>query len=775
MTSVQMNSEPQNPAEAASAAGTEFFSAPHQPGPSPVALMLRAIATSPSPSPRPVPPPFTLHRDEDRSPFLVDAAGARLEVSVEPQRGSSSLSGGPSGIPMHPARLFDRPHDVDSSSSVESTLSESQQLAADGLPELALDINPDTLTSHQIDQLNTIRGIIGTATVRLLATTVIVADQQLATEQMHDTIQELKVEFVGRIESMCDEVNSQRSRLNRCLDDNLRLVRETGASVVQMGEVLSTLSRNGGAHRCPHEADPVVIDRNPLPLRIPEDVKAAAAVIIAPHQTNESAEAFDRRSQATLHTKDKAHVAFTDGVSSVTGDALRDVAADFAAEMENVIRETIEYCVGRRVDLPQGVHAPKVDNPLRYRGADDHDAFMMFLERLLGWMKANNCGGADLNEYRITLLQNYLDEEALKWFVHEVDNPRKNGGGHVGIHRHTTRDFENIKWSLEDGPEGLYTDLTQAGDRMIETPSQFTLRDQFMKALPSWMKTELKMHCGMTAEFGDLETLCMHTRQVWEIDISIRAKREAEQAAVQAVTRTHPPPRGHYAWDKECPNYSEHAPPCARIAAQRVLESYSDEEDEYLEDNQRYDYQEPTEPLDEDDWDPDPHTAPDLGDLLATAEEPRLNAMHRHCAQYYSMHIIDDMDMSMDAGPNNTETSVTDGTAEGPASSAPPTPPPFGTYNLGPICVVCAGCTLIIRQLIASPENGLEVDRKYSVCAHLAHPGVDPLHIELPESPTLVTRITEWDDELDLPPGVLIPFDQGFTEEMAEEEVQLCD
>ncbi|KAJ7281694.1 hypothetical protein C8J57DRAFT_1056801, partial [Mycena rebaudengoi] len=96
--------------------------------------------------------------------------------------------------------------------------------------------------------------------------------------------------------------------------------------------------------------------------------------------------------------------------------------------MEVLIRTTIDHRVGHRIDLPPGVRAPKVDNPIRFRGADDHDAFMVFLERLLAWMKANNCGGADLDYYRVTLLQNYLDEEALKWFVREVDNPRKTGG-----------------------------------------------------------------------------------------------------------------------------------------------------------------------------------------------------------------------------------------------------------------------------------------------------------------------------------------------------------
>ncbi|KAJ7222699.1 hypothetical protein C8J57DRAFT_1536260 [Mycena rebaudengoi] len=873
----------QNAAEVSSAVGTEFLSANDQSRLGPMTAIPTTDATSPPTSSAPMRPRFTLCLDELGAPFLVNAAGIRQELSVDTPRSASSLSGGPTGIPMHPSNLFGGHQDGETASLIESTLSESQHIAADGLPELALDLNPDDLSPHQLGQLNAIRGVIRTASARLLATTAIVAEQQTATEDMHDTLQSMRHEFVSRIDSMRDEVNSQRSRLNRCLDDNLRIVRETGASAVQIGEVLSIMTWNGGVHRRPREAESIV-EAGTIPIRkIPDGIRAAADAVIAPHQPAESVDAFNKRAQAVLRTKDRAHVAFADGhpstprmrqvnavmtrglhpigdedirfnnesastarrsvppgihnnpsgYHSMTGNVLRDVAADFAAEMENVIRTTIEHRVGHRVDLPPGVHTPKVGDPLWYRGADDHDAFMMFLERLLGWMKANNCGGADLDTYRITLLQNYLDEEALKWFVHKVDNPRKNGGispefaDVSSTAQRATRTFEDVKWKADEGPEGLYTDLTQTGDRMIEPPSQFTLRDRFMKALPSWIKTELKMRRGMTAEFGDLETLRTHARQVWEIELSIRAEREAEQAA-QGGTRPSPrvqglrgrpgeaPSRdnwakeearpwdnrareaegprqpannekscyscgnkGHYTRDKECPNYSERAPPRARVAAQRVLESYSDEEDEYAEYDRDYDYQDPTEHSDKGNEDLDPNAAPDLADLVATTDEPRLNTMRGYRTHYYSMRVMNKSEPATEM--DETETSVTDSSEEAPHSPIPP----FGTYNPGPICVICEGCALVIWQLMATTENRLEVNREYAVCEHLAHVGIDPERVDIPPSPIesvtalisddLSTRITDWEDELDLSPGVLIPIDQRFTEETPEAEVQMRD
>ncbi|KAJ7721082.1 hypothetical protein DFH07DRAFT_760625, partial [Mycena maculata] len=108
--------------------------------------------------------------------------------------------------------------------------------------------------------------------------------------------------------------------------------------------------------------------------------------------------------------------------------------------MEEIIRRTIDHRVGVCIELPPGVRPPKVDNPTRFRGQDSHDFFMMFMERLLGWMRAGCFCGPDLDEYRIVLLQGFLDEDALCWFVTEVDNPRL--GGYLDL------DFADVMCAL---------------------------------------------------------------------------------------------------------------------------------------------------------------------------------------------------------------------------------------------------------------------------------------------------------------------------------------
>ncbi|KAJ7075392.1 hypothetical protein B0H15DRAFT_761747, partial [Mycena belliarum] len=77
--------------------------------------------------------------------------------------------------------------------------------------------------------------------------------------------------------------------------------------------------------------------------------------------------------------------------------------------------------------LPMHVRPAKVDNPGRYRGQDDHEVFMVALEKLLGWMRTSCYGGDDLDAYRISLLSGFLEGDAHQWFITEIDNPRSPG------------------------------------------------------------------------------------------------------------------------------------------------------------------------------------------------------------------------------------------------------------------------------------------------------------------------------------------------------------
>ncbi|KAJ7809934.1 hypothetical protein B0H13DRAFT_1927609 [Mycena leptocephala] len=501
--------------EVASTARTEFLSAPSNAGPNPALSIqpvsdvasgndLLDVASNPAnagpshsaPSISRARSPdihvskFALLVDSLGRHYVRDAHGQRFEVQDETHHNESNSETSRSGVPIHHTNLFS----MSKEPSTESVLSDSTPADAaadkfDGFPQLELDIDPDTLDATQVAQLNAIRGHLGTAQERLIATTAIIAEQQAATEDIQEGIQTVRREVLSRVDSLRNEVNSQRSRLNRCLNDNLKIIQETGASGDQVKEILHIMNRNGGSHRMELPAPSTVEAPSIAPRNLLQpELRATLDAAIPPRAEGELTKDFDRRARSVLRTKDNAHNSFplpsveedsasrppktarfvppvpvdpyhSEGSASRAnahrseiahakgelqrlrmleaaehrgtpvvmhnsasaylsgmGSHDKDPLTEFADETEAAIRETIESKVGFRTELPPGVRPPRVADPIRYRGQDDHDFFVMeFLEKMLSWLRSQNYGGDDLDWYRTTLLQNYLEGEAHRW------------------------------------------------------------------------------------------------------------------------------------------------------------------------------------------------------------------------------------------------------------------------------------------------------------------------------------------------------------------------
>ncbi|KAJ7608308.1 hypothetical protein DFH06DRAFT_1149041 [Mycena polygramma] len=608
---------------------------------------------------------YLLYHDDEGRPYLRDSNGVRYTVSAVGPSSDRNYGSSPSGIPMHHSVLFSTEPSTESALSASSP----ERTSAENYPALALDIDPNILSSDQISQLNAIRGHLGTANSRVLAATAIIAEHQAATEDVHEVIQALRGEVLTRVDSLRNEVNSQRSRLNRVLDNNLKLVVETGASGAQVKDLLLIMNRNGGAHRsdrpAPTMGTPVVAPMEPLPA----EIRTAVDAVVPPRM---------------------------DGETSESSSAQR-----------------------------------------------------------------------------------------------------------------ATRAFESVAWNPLLGPEKLYSDLKECGERMVEAPSLFTFRHRFLQALPKRISNELRLHRGVTAEFSDHQLMRSHARQMWEVDNAIRmeaaddptaggsgrtrnyagSRRHSERHSGDRAERTAPrpatgttstdralmsrrderdcrddkdrprsdkPPAGkpsttagcfncggtdHYAWDKACPKYDENhkSRDRPRVAAQRVLESYSDEDTD--------------SPSSDDDSESsaeehDPKAAPDLDTLLAIAEsndnDVRVASMReRSRVHYYSMRVVEAEDDS-ESESSITASSLSDseGDVEDTPSTRTPTPVPFG-YNPGPVCVVCHDCALIVRQVPATAANGLITDREYTVCEHLASVGIDTSPDVPEESQSVAPTIEE--------------------------------
>ncbi|KAJ7255571.1 hypothetical protein C8J57DRAFT_1075364, partial [Mycena rebaudengoi] len=86
------------------------------------------------------------------------------------------------------------------------------------------------------------------------------------------------------------------------------------------------------------------------------------------------------------------------------------------------IRAIITRELGERLVLPQGVRPPKVDAPTKYRGEDDLDLFMKWVEMVCTWLQAMLLCGYDagVDRFRVSMVKSNLDGYALEWFIQTV-------------------------------------------------------------------------------------------------------------------------------------------------------------------------------------------------------------------------------------------------------------------------------------------------------------------------------------------------------------------
>ncbi|KAJ7708590.1 hypothetical protein B0H16DRAFT_1746156 [Mycena metata] len=664
-------------AEPISANPTEYSTAQPAPATIPVASSASRsgattgttddVATTTVSASSPGPLGTTLYTDDQGYLYLRYADGRRARIAELPSRSPSTT--GPdkqAGIPMHHSALFDTAHTRSTQGSEVQGTPRSDEV--NPLPDLQLDIDPNTLSNEQLLQLNAIRAHLGTANARLTTTTAMLAEQQASAEDMHDSIHAVRVEVLSRMDSLRNEVNSQRAHLNRCLDDNVCTLKDNGASIAQVNEILEVMERNQGQHCRPRE-EPIPYESvSSAPgVNIPADIRTSVDAMVPPRVPAESATDFDKCAAAALRSKERTHQAFPlpnvpaedregelddpddstrrytilnahplpgpnvhhgafmgarfpttsdtrhggnpaseiaqlrawrdishleeraegmrmmEGASTAHRPAIagmattasgyhaaigangRDVVTEFADNMGEILRATIEHRVGARFELPPHVRPAKLDNPARYSGQDDHEVFMTCLEKLLGWMRVSNFGGLDLDSYRVSLLSGYLEGNALQWFTTEIDNPRVHGGNPLhfsdvicAMHgryvksssaQRATRAFENVSYRPDKGLEKFASDLIAKGGAMIEIPSEFTLKDRFLKGIPKWIGRELKMRRGMTAQFTPWDTLRVNAHQLWETDLGMKDKDNAlEASSAKTVART--TPRGAVATER---------------------------------------------------------------------------------------------------------------------------------------------------------------------------------------------------------------------------------
>ncbi|KAI0352840.1 hypothetical protein OH77DRAFT_1408264, partial [Trametes cingulata] len=92
--------------------------------------------------------------------------------------------------------------------------------------------------------------------------------------------------------------------------------------------------------------------------------------------------------------------------------------------MLSQLLDNIRFKVGHLLPaLPPGVKQPKIEQPAKYDGSDDHNKFATWLDGYLTWLRAYNVCGRETDPLRVQYLRLYLTGKAEEWFTLCIDNP----------------------------------------------------------------------------------------------------------------------------------------------------------------------------------------------------------------------------------------------------------------------------------------------------------------------------------------------------------------
>ncbi|KAF8143388.1 hypothetical protein K438DRAFT_1783793 [Mycena galopus ATCC 62051] len=200
--------------------------------------------------------------------------------------------------------------DVEGTPSTTSSLGDDLPLSGEALVSaLATDLSSVPLTPHQLDKLSNFRNMFSMSREALLSTTGLVAGQRSEIVGLAGRVTTLRDEVSLRIDELSDAVVGASFRLESTLENNLRVLRATGATEVELKALAETVRQ--------HHAQPIAPARMPLEvmggLASPTNLGNAASAIntaMPPMQPHESIDDFHHRGTNAFTRKLKAAASF---------------------------------------------------------------------------------------------------------------------------------------------------------------------------------------------------------------------------------------------------------------------------------------------------------------------------------------------------------------------------------------------------------------------------------------------------------------------------------
>nr|VWO96523.1 Uncharacterized protein [Ganoderma boninense] len=213
-----------------------------------------------------------------------------------------------------------------------------------------------------------------------------------------------------------------------------------------------------------------------------------------------------------------------------------------------------------RTEIPDapGLKSLKgIPSPAKYDGRDDAEEFMTWLKGLLRWLVLNRLGGDGLDDLRVDLLGQYVDNAAQDWYDDIVDHVYGTGRSWTFeeticelyirfIHKSTARSaaekFYGARYRKETGVNGLWDHMVKYARKMPIYLDDYSFNRKFVDALPEEITVPLFQTKPASVEKStpkDLHQMALEQEVSNQVVDDVKASHR-KQLAVRESERSHP-------------------------------------------------------------------------------------------------------------------------------------------------------------------------------------------------------------------------------------------
>ncbi|KAJ6453275.1 hypothetical protein C8R47DRAFT_1229074 [Mycena vitilis] len=414
------------------------------------------------------------------------------------------------------------------------------------------------LTAEQQAHYSMLRGMLSTGRSVLLSTTALAAGHRTAIADNSKAIERVRKSTEEKLQQLQQQVSAHEDQIEQTLIENIRILRSFGFTDDQLADLLREL-RGPPARSSPKpELAPLSHEgsRSVTPL---DDFQGELDGVLPPRGASETPDAFHRRGTSNLARRERTARSFAAGpdkpsfvappsasaaqfakntrfedVGSIStahqrpfreysgaigphsayenGSVYAGVASvapmgstfeSFHHDQEIAIKRIAHREIGEPLNLPPHFKIPKTDPPPKYKGEDDLDVFMKFIELHCTWLRSQMLCGYDpaIDKYRITMLKSHLDGLALEWFILLLnETPRRDLSFTetlCALHQRfittanaqrATHAFDAVKYDNVLGPDAFAEQLLKRAKLMNHIPDEFAINRRFLSGLPQGIR-----------------------------------------------------------------------------------------------------------------------------------------------------------------------------------------------------------------------------------------------------------------------------------------------